>query len=50
MRGHGIFADIIRKRVQVAARKAGLHRAWDTVLDTSRFVAPRVFSPQGELF
>ncbi|SEM54179.1 DNA repair photolyase [Luteibacter sp. UNCMF331Sha3.1] len=50
MRGQGVFADIIRKRVQVAVRKAGLHRAWDTVLDTSKFVAPRVHSPQGELF
>ncbi|HEY4090759.1 MAG TPA: PA0069 family radical SAM protein [Luteibacter sp.] len=50
MRGQRIFADIIRKRAQVASRKAGLHRAWDTVLDTSKFVAPRVHSPQGELF
>jgi DNA repair photolyase len=50
MRGKGVFADIIRKRVQVASRKAGLHRAWDTVLDTSKFVAPRIHSPQGELF
>ncbi|QWT19519.1 PA0069 family radical SAM protein [Bacillus sp. NP157] len=50
MRGQGVFADIIRKRVQVATRKVGLHKAWDTVLDTSRFVAPRIVSPQGELF
>ncbi|HVI53668.1 MAG TPA: hypothetical protein VM621_01295 [Luteibacter sp.] len=50
MRGQGVLADIIRKRVQVATRKAGLDRAWDTVLDTSRFVPPRVASPQGELF
>lgn len=50
MRGQGIFADIIRKRVQVASRKAGLHRAWDTMLDTSQFVPPRVYSPQAELF
>jgi len=50
MRGQGVFADIIRKRVQVATRKAGLHRAWDTVLDTSRFVPPRIASPQGQLF
>jgi len=50
MRGQGVFADIIRKRVQVATRKAGLERAWDTVLDTSKFVPPRVHSPQGELF
>ena len=50
MRGQGVFADIIRKRVQVASRKAGLHRAWDTVLDTSQFVPPRIASAQGELF
>ncbi len=50
MRGQGMFADIIRKRVQVATRKAGLEPAWDTVLDTSKFVPPRVHSPQGELF
>jgi len=50
MRGQGVFADIIRKRVQVASRKAGLHRAWDTVLDTSQFVPPRIPSPQGDLF
>ncbi|HMH69516.1 MAG TPA: PA0069 family radical SAM protein [Pinirhizobacter sp.] len=50
MRGQGVFADIIRKRMQVARRKAGLDRAWDTVLDTSCFVAPRMESPQGELF
>lgn len=50
MRGQGVFADSIRKRVQVASRKAGLYRAWDTVLDTSQFVPPRIHSPQGELF
>ncbi len=44
MRGQGVFADIIRKRVQVATRKAGLDRAWDTVLDTSQFIPPRVAS------
>lgn len=41
MRGQGVFADIIRKRMQVAARKAGLGKAWDTVLDTSGFVDRR---------
>ncbi|KAF1004623.1 MAG: hypothetical protein GAK28_03825 [Luteibacter sp.] len=50
MRGQGIFADVIRKRVQVACRKVGLHRAWDTWLDTGQFVPPRMHSPQGELF
>ncbi|MFK2893014.1 PA0069 family radical SAM protein [Dyella flagellata] len=50
MRGQGIFADIIRKRVQVAARKGGLHEAWNRSLDTSKFTPPRMPSPQGELF
>ena len=50
MRGQGVFADIIRTRVQVASRKAGMGKAWDTVLDTSKFMPPRVHSPQGELF
>ncbi|QWT19513.1 hypothetical protein KPL74_17415 [Bacillus sp. NP157] len=45
-----VFADVIRKQVQMATRTAELHKAWDTVLDTSRFVAPRIVSPQGELF
>ncbi|MDQ0008269.1 DNA repair photolyase [Luteibacter jiangsuensis] len=30
--------------------KAKLHRAWNTALDTSRFVPPRIASPQGKLF
>jgi DNA repair photolyase len=50
MRGKGVFADIIRKQVQIVTRKAGLDRAWDTVLDTSRVVPPTIASPQGELF
>jgi hypothetical protein len=45
-----VFADIIHKRAPVATRKAGLDRDRDTVLDTSRFVPPRIASPQGELF
>jgi len=48
--GRGVFADIIRKRMQVATRKAGLDRASDTMLDTSQFVGPKTHSPQGELF
>ena len=50
MRGQGVFADMIRKRVEVAVRKAGLERAWTGCLDTSKFVPPRANSPQAELF
>lgn len=50
MRGQGVFAEIIRNRVQVAARKAGLDKAWTEQLDTSKFVPCRAPSPQGELF
>jgi DNA repair photolyase len=50
MRGQGIFADMIRKRVEIAVRKAGLERAWSGQLDTSAFVPPRRASAQGELF
>lgn len=50
MRGHGVFADIIRRRVEVAVGKAGLARAWGQRLDTSAFVPPRAPSRQGELF
>jgi DNA repair photolyase len=50
MRGQGVFADLIRKRVHIAARKAGLNKAWTQVLDTSKFRPYRSQSPQGELF
>ncbi|TCV92888.1 DNA repair photolyase [Luteibacter rhizovicinus] len=50
MRGQGIFADLLKKRFEIASRRFGLTRARELVLDTSRFVAPRVTSPQGELF
>ncbi|HEY0197846.1 MAG TPA: PA0069 family radical SAM protein [Rhodanobacter sp.] len=50
MRGHGVFADLLRRRFDVASRKHGFGWARDLQLDTSRFVAPRKPSPQGELF
>ncbi|RUL75369.1 PA0069 family radical SAM protein [Dyella choica] len=50
MHGQGVFADIIHKRVLVAARKAGLDKAWTETLDTSKFNPCRAPSPQGELF
>jgi hypothetical protein len=50
MRGQGVFADLLRRRFEVACRKHGFARARELTLDTSRFVPPRKASPQGELF
>jgi DNA repair photolyase len=50
MRGQGVFADLLRKRFEIACRRHGFGRAWELKLDTSRFVPPRKPSPQGELF
>jgi DNA repair photolyase len=50
MRGHGVFADLLRRRFDVACRKHGFARIRELRLDTSRFAPPRKPSPQGELF
>jgi DNA repair photolyase len=50
MRGRGVFADLLRRRFDLACRRHGLDRARELVLDVSRFVPPRKASPQGELF
>ena len=50
MRGQGVFADLLRKRFELACRRHGFGRARELILDTSRFVPPRKASPQGELF
>lgn len=50
MRGQGVFADLLRRRFDIACRRHGLGRAWELALDTSRFVPPREASPQGQLF
>jgi DNA repair photolyase len=50
MRGQGVFAELLRKRFELACRKHGLGRARELGLDTARFVPPRKASPQGELF
>ncbi len=50
MHGSGVFADLLRKRFELACRKHGFHRVRELGLDTSRFVPPRQASPQGELF
>ncbi len=48
MRGTGPFAQLIEQRFAKAHRRLGFGRL--PPLDTSRFVAPRSPSPQGELF
>jgi DNA repair photolyase len=50
MRGQGVFADLLRRRFEIACRRHGLGRARELQLDTSRFMPPRKPSPQGELF
>jgi DNA repair photolyase len=50
MRGQGPFAELLRRRFEVACRKHGFHRTRELRLDCSRFVPPRAPSPQGELF
>jgi DNA repair photolyase len=50
MRGQGVFADLIRRRFDVACRKHSFGRARELWLDTTRFVPPRKPSPQGQLF
>jgi DNA repair photolyase len=50
MRGQGVFAELLRRRFEVACRRHGFGRARELQLNTSRFVPPRKLSPQGELF
>lgn len=50
MRGQGVFADLLAQRFAVAARRHGLNRGRERVLETGRFVPPREDSPQGQLF
>ncbi|HEX7339461.1 MAG TPA: PA0069 family radical SAM protein [Rhodanobacteraceae bacterium] len=50
MHGDGPFAAIVRRRFDVACRQHGLARTREPALDVTRFVPPRVPSPQGELF
>ena len=50
MRGQGVFAELLRRRFELACRRHGFGRARELRLDTSGFVPPRKLSPQGELF
>jgi DNA repair photolyase len=50
MRGQGVFAEVLRRRFEVACRRHNFGRARTLQLDTSCFVPPKKPSPQGELF
>lgn len=50
MHGKGVFADLLRRRFDVACRKHRLTRARELQLDITQFVPPLPLTPQGELF
>jgi DNA repair photolyase len=50
MRGQGPFAELLRRRFEVACRRYGFARTRTLQLDGSHFTPPRKTSPQGELF
>ena len=50
MRGQGPFAELLRRRFEVACRRCGFARTRTLQLDGSHFTPPRKASPQGELF
>jgi DNA repair photolyase len=50
MRGAGVFADLFRKRFELACRKHGLNKDGRKVLDTSKFVPPVMEGRQMGLF
>ncbi|MGH8115957.1 MAG: PA0069 family radical SAM protein [Rhodanobacteraceae bacterium] len=50
MRGQGPFADLLRRRFEVACHKHGFARARDLHLDCTHFIPPRPPSPQRDLF
>lgn len=50
MRGQGVFAELLRRRFELACRRHGYGRARELALDSTCFVPPRQPAPQGELF
>ncbi|HYD06304.1 MAG TPA: PA0069 family radical SAM protein [Reyranella sp.] len=50
MKGSGPYADLIRQRVQAAAKRYMLEPRYRFNVDCSRFKVPRADSPQGDLF
>ncbi|MGH8114502.1 MAG: PA0069 family radical SAM protein [Rhodanobacteraceae bacterium] len=50
MRGQGPFAELLRRRFEVACNRHGFARARTLHLDCTHFTPPHKPSPQGELF
>jgi DNA repair photolyase len=50
MRGQGPFAELLKRRFEVACRRHGFARVRTLALNCTAFVAPSRPSPQGELF
>ncbi len=50
MQGQGLFAEMIRRRFEVAMHRHGLADRRTTSLNCDAFLPPRRLSPQGELF
>ena len=50
MRGEGVFAELFRKRFELACRKHGLNRERRVQLDTSKFMPPVLVGRQMGLF
>jgi DNA repair photolyase len=50
MRGTGVFAQLLKRRFEIAREKLGFAARDAQTLDTTRFRPPRTPSPQGELF
>ena len=50
MRGEGVYADLLARRFALAVKRIGFLPKHDRAMDCSLFVAPRVPTPQGELF
>jgi len=50
MRGEGVFAEILKRRFDVATKRLGYLPRGTLELDTSRFRHPDAAPPQGELF
>jgi hypothetical protein len=50
MRGEGVFAEILKRRFSVAAKRLGFLPRSGLELDTSLFRHPDAPPPQGELF
>ncbi len=50
LRGEGVYADLLARRFGLALKRYGFEGRRHPPFDCSRFIPPRVASPQGELF